>query len=64
MAITTKVTLDQILGGIIWQATFLAVHEPYRAAALKLCGKVQRNIEQKLKPNKSVEAAAAKSKHR
>ncbi len=36
LAITTKIVLDQVLGGVLWHAALMAVHEPYREAAVGL----------------------------
>lgn len=33
LAITTKVTLDQVFGGILWQLALISINEPYRKAA-------------------------------
>ena len=51
LAMTTKVTLDQVLGGIIWQAALLSINEPYRAAALDLYKKVAKNVKTRVSTN-------------
>lgn len=45
LAITTKVTLDQVLGCIMWQSALMAINEPYRDAAVKLCKKVGKKFK-------------------
>ena len=58
MAITTKVTLDQVLGGILWQAALLSIHEPYREAALNLWSRVERDLKERM-PKRKVAAVTA-----
>ena len=42
LAITTKVTLDQIFGGILWQLALISINEPYRKAAGRVLQKGKR----------------------
>lgn len=47
LAITSKVTLDQVLGGLLWQAALLSIHEPYRAAAMDLMLRSMKKVQKK-----------------
>jgi hypothetical protein len=60
LAITTKVTLDQVLGGIMWQAALLAINEPYRNAALDLAGRVRADVKNRLRAPRGATAAVAR----
>lgn len=44
LALTTKFTLDQVLGCALWHAALMAAHEPYRVAAAGLVGKAQQAL--------------------
>jgi hypothetical protein len=54
LAITTKVTLDQVLGCIMWQSALMAINEPYRESAVNLCKKVGENFKKEDKQPKEV----------
>lgn len=44
LAITTKITLDQVLGCIIWQAALLALDESYRQSAGDAWNKMKASL--------------------
>jgi len=44
-AIGAKVTLDQVLGCLIWQATYITIDPEYRAGAEKLARTVQDSFD-------------------
>lgn len=46
LAITTKVTLDQVLGGLLWQAALLSINESYRAAAVGLMERSAKHVNE------------------
>lgn len=48
LAITTKLTLDQVLGGLLWQAALLSISEQYRGAALGVWQRAQQHVSKKL----------------
>lgn len=59
LAITTKVTLDQVLGGVLWQVALLSIHEPYRAAALNVWKKIEKDVKERF-PKRKVLAVTAR----
>ncbi|GAB4817567.1 hypothetical protein N2152v2_004613 [Parachlorella kessleri] len=44
LAVTTKFTLDQVLGCALWHAALLSIHEPYRKAAVGLVDRAQQSV--------------------
>ena len=57
---TTKLTLDQVLGGILWQAALLSVNEPYRAAALDLWKRFNADIKKRMRNPKAATKIVAR----
>lgn len=55
---TTKLTLDQVLGGILWQAALLTINEPYRAAALDLWRRFNIDVKKRLKKPRATQVIA------
>lgn len=53
LAVTTKVTLDQLLGGILWQAALLSINEPYRKAAVDLWNRTTKDAQKRLPKEKT-----------
>lgn len=44
LVVTTKITVDQVLGCALWHAALLAAHEPYRKAAQGLADSARRQL--------------------
>lgn len=42
LAVSTKITLDQVLGCIIWQAALMALDQDYRKGAQNVWNKIRR----------------------
>lgn len=55
---TTKVTLDQVLGGILWQVALLSINEPYRVSAVALWDRVTADARKRLPLKKSLNTSA------
>lgn len=58
LAMTTKLTLDQVLGGILWQAALLTINEPYRAAALDLWRRFNVDVKKRLRKPRATQVIA------
>lgn len=44
LANSVKITLDQVVGCLLWQAAYMYVHPPYRVAAEQLLASLQSSL--------------------